>query len=167
MSTVAIFRLVNLGHKTSFLVASQYSLKAPTTFFMFVRSYFLKFIFGIKLHVSDISSVHHQEYFTVHTHTHVPSWSCLQAVWHIPFLCVQWNTPDDGRRKCPKHVEFYSKKKKFEKILHLVSSIIRIYHDARSTERQMSYQYPTGKQYGETVFIELRKIELLTRRIWF
>ena len=28
---------------------------------------FLEFIFGIKLHVSDISSVHHQEFFTVHT----------------------------------------------------------------------------------------------------
>jgi len=29
--------------------------------------YFLKFIFGIKLHVSDSSSVNHQEFFTVHT----------------------------------------------------------------------------------------------------
>jgi len=28
---------------------------------------FLKFIFGIKLHVSDNSSVHHQEFFTVNT----------------------------------------------------------------------------------------------------
>jgi len=28
---------------------------------------FLKFIFGIKLHVLDSSSVHHQEFFTVHT----------------------------------------------------------------------------------------------------
>jgi len=28
---------------------------------------FLKFIFGIKLHVSDSSSVHHQEFFTVNT----------------------------------------------------------------------------------------------------
>ena len=28
---------------------------------------FLTFIFGIKLHVSDSSSVHHQEFFTVHT----------------------------------------------------------------------------------------------------
>jgi hypothetical protein len=43
----------------------------------------------------------------------VPSWSCLQAVyktvWHIPLLCVQWRTPDDGQRNCPKHVEFHSK----------------------------------------------------------
>ena len=28
---------------------------------------FIKFIFGMKLHVSDSSSVHHQEFFTVHT----------------------------------------------------------------------------------------------------
>jgi len=43
----------------------------------------------------------------------VPSWSCLQAVskpvWHIPLLCAWWKTPDDGRRNCPKHVEFHSK----------------------------------------------------------
>jgi len=44
-----------------------------------------------------------------------PFWSCSQAVskplWHIPSLCVQWKTPDDGQRNCPKHVEFYSKNK--------------------------------------------------------
>ena len=44
-------------------------------------------------------------------------------------------TPDDGERNCPKHVEFYSKNK-FEKLVHLVGFIIRIYHDARSPERQ-------------------------------
>jgi len=32
-------------------------------------------------------------------------------------------------------VEFYSKNK-FEKLVHLVGFIIRIYHDARSSERQ-------------------------------
>ena len=115
------------------------------------------------LHVSDSSSVHHQEFFTVHRtivyaiqlasrirtlewnstcfgqflcpssrgftvhtamvyviqvcwqpasqpdqdETAVLSWSCSQAVWHVSLLCVQWKTPDDGQRKCPKHVEFY------------------------------------------------------------
>jgi len=44
-------------------------------------------------------------------------------------------TPDDGQRNCPQHVEFYSKNK-FEKLVHLVGFIIRIYHDARSLERQ-------------------------------
>ena len=48
--------------------------------------------------------------------------------------CVQWKTPD-GHLNCPKHVEFYSKNK-FEKVVHLVGFIIRIYHDAWSSERQ-------------------------------
>ena len=64
---------------------------------------------------------------------------CSQAVskpvWHIPLLCVQWKTPDDGQRNCPKHVEFHSKNK-FEKSVHLAGFIIRIYHDAQSPERQ-------------------------------
>jgi len=45
-------------------------------------------------------------------------------------------TPDDGQRNCPKHVEFYSKNK-FEKLIHLVGFIIRIYHDALSPGRQI------------------------------
>jgi len=48
-------------------------------------------------------------------------------------LCVQWKTPDDEQRNCPKHVEFYSKNK-FEKLVHLVGFIIRIYRAARSPE---------------------------------
>ena len=64
--------------------------------------------------VSDGSSVHHQEFFTVHSLRAVS-----ETVWHIPFLCVRWKTPDDGQRNCPKHVEFYSKNK-FEKLVHLV-----------------------------------------------
>jgi len=42
------------------------------------------------------------------------SWSCLKAVvksaWHIPVPNVQWKTPDDVQRNCPKHVEFLDKK---------------------------------------------------------
>ena len=41
-------------------------------------------------------------------------------------LCVQCQTPDDGQRNCPKHVEFYSKNK-FEKLVHLVGFIIRLF----------------------------------------
>jgi hypothetical protein len=37
------------------------------------------------------------------------------SVWYITLLCVRWETPDDGQRNCPKHVEFHSKIK-FEKI---------------------------------------------------
>ena len=71
-------------------------------------------------------------------------WNCSQAVSktvrHIPLLCVQSKTPDDGQRNCPKHVEFYSKNK-FEKLVHLVGLIIRIYHDAWSPERQTKGMY--------------------------
>jgi len=45
-------------------------------------------------------------------------------LYDIPLLCVQWKTPDDGQRNCPKHVEFHSKNK-FEELVHLVSFIIR------------------------------------------
>ena len=58
--------------------------------------------------------------FTVHT-TMV---YVIQDCWHIPLMCVQWKTPDDGQRNSPKHVEFHSKNK-FEKLVHLVGFIIR------------------------------------------
>jgi hypothetical protein len=52
------------------------------------------------------------------------------------YCCVySVETPDDGQRTCPRHVEFYSKNK-FEKLVHLVGFIIRIYHDARFSECQ-------------------------------
>jgi len=54
--------------------------------------------------------------------TAVPSWSCPQAVskpvWHIALLSLQWITPDDGQRNCPKHVEFHFQNK-FKKLVHL------------------------------------------------
>jgi len=57
-----------------------------------------------------------------------PPWSCPQVVskpvWYIPMPCVQWKTPDDGQRNCPKHVEFHSKNKS-EKFVLLVGFIIR------------------------------------------
>jgi len=86
------------------------------------------------LHVSDSSSVHHQEFFNergTHSncicHTGLLT-ACELSSWHIPLLCVQWKTPDDGQRNCPKHVEFYSKRN-FEKLVHLFGFIIRIYHN--------------------------------------
>jgi len=53
---------------------------------------------------------------------------------HTIAVCTV-KTPDDGRRNSPKLVEFYSKNK-FEKLVRLVGFIMRIYHDARSPERQ-------------------------------
>jgi len=51
--------------------------------------------------------------------------------------CCVYNTstPDDGQKTCPKHVEFYSKNK-FEKLVHLIGFITRIYYNARSSECQ-------------------------------
>ena len=62
------------------------------------------------------------------------------GICHTGLLCVQWKTADDGQMNCPKHVEFYSKNK-FEKFVDLVGFIIRIYHDARSPERQTRELY--------------------------
>jgi len=98
---------------------------------------FSNLLWNKTLHVSDSSSVHHQEFFTVHTAIHTGLLTAVSTpVRHIPLLRVQWKTPDDGQRNCPKHVEFHSKKK-FEKLVHLVGSTIRIYHETRSSERKI------------------------------
>ena len=85
------------------------------------------------LHVSGISSAHHQEFSTVHSalvslmqvlmtaskqsqdgtalHFHPDSaWkqsseTCIKLT--VPN--IQWKTPDDGQRRCTKHVEFYKR----------------------------------------------------------
>ena len=59
-----------------------------------------------------------------------------QTCMRYTIIVCTVKTPDDGQRNCPKHVEFYSKNK-FEKLVHLLGFIIRIFHDARSTERQI------------------------------
>jgi len=107
-----------------------------------------------------VSSVHHQQFFTVHTAmvyviqvivtaceqdqggSAVPSWSCSQAVskpvWHKPLLCVQWKIPDDGQRNCPKHVEFYSENE-FENLVHLVGLITRINFKSQKVKQKPTY----------------------------
>ena len=71
----------------------------------------------------------------------VPSWSCSKAVskpvWHtcISLLCTvknSWWWTEELSETC----RFYLKNK-FQKLMHLVGFIIRIYHDARSLESQM------------------------------
>jgi len=53
------------------------------------------------------------------------------------YCCIySVETPDDEQQICPKHVEFFNKNK-FEKKCILLAFIIRIYHDARSSEDQM------------------------------
>jgi len=73
-----------------------------------------------------------------------PACKLSENLYDIYQCCVQWKTPDDGQRNCPKHVEFDSKNK-FEKLVHLVGFIIRIYHDARSRESQMHLHYITQR----------------------
>jgi hypothetical protein len=87
------------------------------------------------LHVSDSSSVHHQELFTVHlTMVYVIQVcrlcsilimlleSCVCDIY-VALLSVQWITRD-GQRNCRKHVEFHFQNK-FEKLVYLVGFIIR------------------------------------------
>ena len=54
--------------------------------------------------------------------------SCSKAVykpvWHLPVPNVQWKTPDDGYRKCPKHVRFLDKSK-FGKLMRLLDLLKR------------------------------------------
>jgi len=87
------------------------------------------------LHVSDRSSVHHQEFFAVHTAmvyvVHLASRIRTELrklsanLYDIYHCCVyREKTPDNGQRNCPKHVEFYSKNK-LEKLAHLVGFIVR------------------------------------------
>jgi len=63
-----------------------------------------------------------------------PTASCQHNLYDVYLLlCVQCLTPEDGQRYCPKHVQSYSKNQ-FENIMLLVSFIIRIYHEAWSSE---------------------------------
>jgi hypothetical protein len=104
---------------------------------------FLKFMFGIELYIFRTGSLsiirspalYTQEYVYVITGYA----DCLLAssqhnLYDIYLLlCIQCWTADDGQRTCPKDVEFYSKNK-FEKFVHLVGFITRIYHNAWSHE---------------------------------
>jgi len=99
---------------------------------------FLKFILGIKLYIFRTIPLSIIRGFPLYTQQCYMSYRFAdslragsgrsqpisKSVWHIPLLCVQWKTPDDGQRNCPRYVEFYSKNK-FEKLVHLVGFIIR------------------------------------------
>jgi hypothetical protein len=55
-------------------------------------------------------------------------------------MCVQWKTPDDKQRNCPKHIEFHFENK-FEKFVNLDGFNIQIFHYARSHEGQIILVY--------------------------
>jgi len=88
------------------------------------------------LHVSDSSSVHHQEFFTVYT-------ANLYEIYHC---CVQWKTRASCQQTCMAYTTAVCKvknswwwteelsetcrvssKNKFKKLVHLVNFIIRIF----------------------------------------
>jgi hypothetical protein len=68
----------------------------------------------MKLYVSDSSSVHHQEFFTVHT-------ANLYDIYHCCVYSEKLLMMDRGTVR---NIEFHSKNK-FEKLVHLVGFIIR------------------------------------------
>jgi len=102
--------------------------------------WFFKFIIGMKLYLFRTVPLFIIRSFSLYTQQWYMSYRlCWQLssrsicfcstvvskhLWHIPLLCAQWKTPDDGQRKCPKQVEFHSKNK-FEKLVHMVGFILR------------------------------------------
>jgi hypothetical protein len=65
-----------------------------------------------------------------------PAGKLSAKLYDLYHYCVyNEETPYDGQRNCPKHVEFHSKNK-FEKLVHLVGLLSKSYHYARSHERQ-------------------------------
>jgi hypothetical protein len=55
-------------------------------------------------------------------------------MFHAGYVTVI--TPDDGHRRCPKHVEFRDKIN-FGYLMHLVGYLYETYHDARSLEHKV------------------------------
>ena len=97
----------------------------------------------VPLSIKSFFTVHTTMVYVIHIWWLLRAECCSQqspnlCVCVCVCVCVQWKTPDDGQRNCPKHVASYSKNK-FEKLVHLVGFIIRIYHNARSSERQICY----------------------------
>jgi len=87
--------------------------------------WFLKFIFGMGLYVFRtvcLSIIRGSGRSIL-----IPLANSQHNLYDIHLLlCVQCRTPEDGHKDCPKHVEFHSKYK-FEKLVHLVGFVIRIF----------------------------------------
>ena len=101
------------------------------------------------LHVLDGFSVHHQEFKTTYSNQ-TDNAVCLlanrqQYLFDIRLLLyVQSRTPDDGRKDCPKHIEFHSKNK-FEKLVHLFVAVDVM----RMGEGREAYRVFVGKPEGK------------------
>ena len=105
---------------------------------------FLKFIFGIKLHMFRTVPLSIIRSFSLYTqqwcmsYRFADSWIRTELqfrpdsarklsanLYDICHCCVYSKKTPDVQRNCQKHVELYSKNK-FEKLVHLVGFIIRI-----------------------------------------
>jgi hypothetical protein len=95
---------------------------------------FSNFFLNETLRVSDSSSVHHQELFTVHSAVLLES--CLQScMTYTIAVCTMnnsWLWTEELSETCS--VSFQNK---FEKLVHLNGFIIRICHYAQSHERKI------------------------------
>jgi hypothetical protein len=78
------------------------------------------YLFYKTVYVSGIFCAHHQELCTVHSA--IGTLHNLHETYQLP--SVQYITPDDRYRRCPKHVEFYEKIN-FEYFVYLVGCFIR------------------------------------------
>jgi hypothetical protein len=73
---------------------------------------------------------------------------------------VQLITPDDGHRRCPKHVEFRDKIN-FGYFMHLVGYFYEAYHDAQSLEHKGILRSFILKQ-NSMRFEDLRAVNAIT-----
>jgi hypothetical protein len=126
------------------------------------------------LHVSDSSSVHHQEFFTVHTAmvcviqvcwqllSRILLKSCLQTcmTYTIAVCTVKnsWWWTEELSETC--RVSFQNK---FEKLVHLVGFIMRIRHDAWSHKCKIhsivcKFKYVTNYYFYNLPFQEVSRI---------
>ena len=87
---------------------------------------FLKFIFGIKLYM-----------FRTVPLSVIRSFSLYTQQWYMLYRFADSLRAGSGRN-CTKHVEFYSRNK-FEKLVHLVGFIVRIYYDSWLPKCQISW----------------------------
>jgi len=87
----------------------------------------------------------------------IRSFSLYTAMVHAIHVCCERTA--DGQRNCPKHVEFYSKNK-FEKSVHLVGFIIRIYH-VYFCRFPFLLQFNVYRQTNSLYFIILFQLRLL------
>ena len=116
---------------------------------------FLKFIFGIELYVFRTVRLSIIRSFLLYTQQ-----------WYVSYRFVDSLRAGSGRSVLILLAEFYSKNK-FEKLVHLVAFIIRIYHDARPPEHQTCQQCCVSANLCAFWFIYFLKLISLFRLRFF